>query len=121
MKIRYSEHRAYHHQYHIAWIPKYCRKILIGELKKFIEARLFGIQAYHPKVEIEKYSVQEDHVHLVITIPPKYSVSSIVGKIKDNASREVRLGFDKIKKIYCVGSFGLPDIFRQPLESVRSS
>ena len=100
MNIRYSAHGAYHHQYHTVWMPKYRRKILKGELKKFVEARLFDIQDYHPEVEIEKYSVQEDHVHLVVTIPPKYSVSSIVGKIKANTSREVRLRFDVVKKIY---------------------
>ena len=37
---------------------------------------------------------------MVVTIPPKYSVSSIVGKIKANTSREVRLRFDEVKKIY---------------------
>ena len=57
MKIRFSAHGAYHHQYHIVWIPKYRKKILKGELKKFIETRLFDIQGYHPDIEIEKYSI----------------------------------------------------------------
>ena len=99
MEIRLSAHGAYHHQYHIVWIPKYRKKILKGDLKKFIETQLFEIHDYHPEVEIEKYSVQEDHVHLVIIIPPKYPVSSIVGKIKANTSREVRLRFEWVKKI----------------------
>ena len=111
MKIRYSAYGAYHHQYHIVWIPKYRRKILKGELKKFVEARLSDIQDYHPDVEIEKYSVQEDHVHLVVTIPPKYSVSSIVGKIKANTSRKVRLRFDVVKKTYWRNEFWSPGYF----------
>ena len=111
MEIRLSAHGAYHHQYHIVWIPKYRKKILKGDLKKFIETRLFEIHDYHPEVEIERYSVQEDHVHLVIIIPPKYSVSSIVGKIKANTSREVRLRFEWVKKTYWRKEFWSPGFF----------
>ena len=110
-RYRVSAHSRYTIFYHLVIVPKYRRKILKGELKKFVEARLFDIQDYHPEVEIEKYSVQEDHVHLVVTIPPKYSVSSIVGKIKANTSREVRLRFDEIKKIYWRKEFWSPGYF----------
>lgn len=111
MEIRLSAHGAYHHQFHIVWIPKYRKKILKGELKKFIEKRLFDVQHYHPDIEIEKYSIQKDHVHLVIIIPPKYSVSGIVGKIKANTAREIRKRFDWIKKIYWRNEFWSPGFF----------
>ena len=84
MEIRFSAHGAYHHQYHIVWIPKYRRRVLKGELQEFVGGRLFEVQKYHPEVEIEKFSIQDDHVHLVSVIPRKYSVSSMVGKIKAN-------------------------------------
>ena len=100
MQIRYSAHGAYHHEYHIVWIPKYRRKILKGELKRFIKGHLFDIQTYHPDIEVERYSIREDHVHLIIIIPPRYSVSGVVGKIKTNTSREVRKSFGWVKKIY---------------------
>ena len=111
MKIRLSGHGAYHHQYHVVWIPKYRKKILKGELKQYIEKRLFDIQTYHPEVEIEKYSIQLDHVHLLIIIPPKYSVSQIVGKIKANTSRELREKFDWVKKVYRRNVFWSPGFF----------
>ena len=63
MEIRLSSHGAYHHKYHIVWIPKYRKKILEGQLKDFIEKRLFDIQEYHPDIEIEQYSIQKDHIH----------------------------------------------------------
>ena len=84
--------------YHVVWIPKYRKRILKGELKAFVEQRLFDIHQYHPDIEIEKYSIQDDHLHIVIIIPPKYSVSSIIGKIKANTSREIRQHFKWIKK-----------------------
>jgi len=71
MKIRLSGHGAYRHQYHIVWIPKYRKEILKGELKEFVEKHLFDIQDYHPDIEIENYSIQKDHIHLVIIIPPR--------------------------------------------------
>lgn len=79
---------------------KYRKKILKGELKSFIERYLFEVQDYHPDVEIEKYSIRIDHVHLIIIIPPRYSIFGIVGKIKANTSREIRKKFEWVKKIY---------------------
>ena len=93
------------------WIPKYRKKILKGELKKYVEEHLHDIQMYHPEVEIEKYSVQADHVHLVAIIPPKYTVSGIVGKIKANTSREIRKRFASVKKIYWRNEFWSPGYF----------
>jgi len=111
MEVRLSAHGAYHHQYHVVWIPKYRKKILQGKLKEFIEKRLFDVQEYHPDIKIEKYSIQKDHVHLVIIIPPRYSVSGIIGKIKANTSREIRKKFESVKKIYWRNEFWSPGFF----------
>jgi putative transposase len=111
MKIRLSAHGAYRHQYHVVWIPKYRQRILEGELKAFIEQRLFDIYQYHPDIAIEKYSIQDDHLHIVIIIPPKYSVSSIIGKIKANTSREIRQHFEWIRKLYRRNEFWSPGFF----------
>jgi putative transposase len=111
MEIRQSAHGAYHHQYHIVWIPKYRKRVLKGDLKQFVEQRLWDVEAYHPEVEIEKYSIQLDHVHLIIVIPPKYAVSAIVGKIKANTSRAIRKEFEWIKKVYWRNEFWSPGFF----------
>ena len=111
MEIRLSGHGAYHHQYHVVWIPKYRKKVLKGELKEFVEKHLFDIQGYHPDVEIKNYSIQKDHIHLVIIIPPRYSVSGVVGKIKANTSRQIRKEFDWVKDIYWRNEFWSPGFF----------
>ena len=105
MQIRLSAHGAYHHQYHLVWIPKYRKRVLKGDLKAFLVARLGEIHEYHPDVEVEQFSIQVDHVHLVAVIPPKYAVSAIVGKIKANTSREIRQRFPGIKKVYWRNEF----------------
>jgi putative transposase len=111
MKIRFSAHGAYNHQYHIVWIPKYRKRVLKGELKSFLEKRLFEVQEYHPEIEIEKFNIQVDHVHLVSVIPPKYTVSSVVGKMKANTSRRIRIEFPWIKKVYWDNEFWSPGFF----------
>ena len=85
--------------------------MLKGELQEFVGKRLFEVQKYHPEVEIEKFSIQDDHVHLVSVIPPKYSVSSVVGKIKANTSREIRKEFPWLKKVYWGREFWSPGFF----------
>ena len=111
MDVRLSAHGAYHHEFHIVWIPKYRKRVLKGELKDFVGQRLHDIQDHHPDIEIEKYSIQEDHVHLVIIIPPKYSVSAIVGRIKANTSCEVRKRFSWVKTLYWRNEFWSPGFF----------
>jgi putative transposase len=111
MEIHYSAHGAYHHQYHIVWIPKYRKKVIKGEVRQYVEQQLRDISKYHPDIVIEKYSLQKDHVHLVIIIPPQYSVSAIVGKIKANTSREVRKRFVWLKKEYWRNEFWSPGFF----------
>jgi putative transposase len=75
------------------------------------EKHLGDIQKHHPDIEIEKYSVQEDHVQLIIVIPPKYSVSEIIGKIKANTSRKIRRRFGWVKNVYWHNEFWSPGFF----------
>jgi putative transposase len=111
MQIRLSAHGAYHHQYHLVWIPKYRKRVLKGGLKDFLAKRLGEVQAYHPDVEVEQFSIRVDHVHLVVVIPPKYAVSAIVSRIKANTSREIRQRFPWVKKLYWRNEFWSPGFF----------
>jgi len=111
MDIWLSAHGAYHHRYHIVWIPKYRKRILKGDLKDFLAKRLGEITEFHPEVAVEQVSIQVDHVHVVAVIPPKYAVSAIVGKIKANTSREIRHRFPWVKKVYWRNEFWSPGFF----------
>jgi putative transposase len=105
MEIRFSAQGASPHQSHVVWIPKYRKKILKGDLKAYLEKGLFTIQQYHPDGVIEKFSIQVDQVPLIMVIPPKYAVSALIGKLKANTSREVRIRFPGLKKIYWRNEF----------------
>ena len=100
MEVRLSAHGAYQHQYHVVWIPKYRRRILRGAIKIFVPEHLPQIQHYHPDVIVQPWSVPVDHIHVVLVIPPKYAVLSIVGKMKANLSRQLRLRYPELKQTY---------------------
>ena len=111
MEVRLSAHGAYQHQYHVVWIPKYRRRILRGAIKLFVQEQLPQIQQYHPEVEVQQWSVQIDHIHMVLVIPPKYAVSSIVGKMKANLSRQLRLRYPELKRTYWGAVLWSPGFF----------
>lgn len=111
MKIKLSAHGSYKHQYHIVWIPKYRRKVLKLGVKTYVSRGIDEITHYHPEIEIIKYNIQIDHVHLIIDIPPKLNVSSTVGKIKQNSSRKIRDRFEWLDQVYKKGVFWSPGYF----------
>ena len=100
MEVRLSAHGAYQPHYPVVWIPKYRRRILRGVIKIFVEEHLPQIQHDHPDVLVQQWSVQVDHIHVVLVIPPKYAVSSIVGKMKANLGRQLRLRYPELKQTY---------------------
>ena len=111
MEIKLSAHGAWRHQYHIVWIPKYRREVLIRGVKTYVERGIEEITTYHPEVEIVQHNVQTDHVHVICEIPPKYQVAAMIGKMKQNSSRKIRERFEWLNKVYKPGVFWSPGYF----------
>jgi len=80
-RFRKLSQTIWHCQYHIVWVLKYRYRILSGEIKKDVE-ELIRAFSQQEKYEVIELNVQIDHVHLLVMIPPKISISSYVGKIK---------------------------------------
>ena len=78
-------HTKWECKYHIVFIPKYRRKALFGELRKHL-GEVFKRLAAHKECWIEEGHTQSDHVHMLISIPPKYAVSQVVGYIKGKSA-----------------------------------
>ena len=72
-------------KYHIAFIPKCRRKVLYGELRKHL-GEVFCRLAEQKECKIEEGHLLADHVHMMISIPPKYAVSQVVGYIKGKSA-----------------------------------
>lgn len=71
-------HAIWQCKYHIVWFPKYRFKILKGAVEKSVKEFIKQLCEWK-KLEILEMNVQEDHIHLVISIPPKFAVSEVVG------------------------------------------
>jgi putative transposase len=80
-KYRKLTHTVYHCNYHVVFVPKYRHRVLEGKIKDFIEQKIRQICEWY-SVEIEEMNVQIDHVHLLVSIPPKLSVSEFMGILK---------------------------------------
>jgi putative transposase len=78
-------HSRWECKYHIIWIPKYRRKRLFGELRKELGQVLREL-ARQKESEIIEGHLLPDHVHMLVSIPPKYSVAQGVGYIKGKSA-----------------------------------
>ena len=74
-------HTKWECRYHVVFIPKYRRKALYGSLRKHL-GNLFRELARHKECEIGEGHLMVDHVHMLLSIPPKYSVSQVLGYMK---------------------------------------
>ena len=78
-------HTTWECKYHIVFIPKYRRKVLYGHLRKEL-GKMFHELARQRESVIEEGHLMCDHVHMLISIPPKYSVSQVIGYIKGKSA-----------------------------------
>ena len=78
-------HTKWECKYHVVWIPKYRRKALYGELRKYLGPVLRDL-AQQREASVEEGHLNLDHVHMLVSIPPKYAVSQVVGFIKGKSA-----------------------------------
>ena len=110
-------HVLWHCQYHIIWVPKYRYRILTGAVGREV---FDCIQIYSSRLgcQVIELNVQADHVHLLIKVPPKQSISNLMGAVKGRAAIRVFKQFPYLKKRpywgnhfwakgYCVDTVGL--------------
>ena len=78
-------HVLWHCQYHLIWCPKYRFRVLTGDVGFEVEVEVYScIQLHSPKLdcEVDELNIQPDHVHLLIKVPPKVSISLLLGHLK---------------------------------------
>ena len=95
MGIRRTKHAVYDHKYHLVWIPKYRKRILDDEVKKYLK-KVFRRIAEEYEFCIDTMEVMEDHVHIFMEVPPRYSPAQAVQIMKSISARE---GFKKFSKL----------------------
>lgn len=84
-EVKHTAHSSYRCEYHIVFAPKYRRKIIYKELRADIGAILRKL-CDEMKVEIIEAEACEDHIHMLVSIPPYMSVAQFVGTLKSKSA-----------------------------------
>ena len=85
-------HSSWDCKYHIVWIPKCRRKAMFGNIRKYL-GEIFHDLARQKECQILEGHVATDHVHVYMSIPPKYSVAQVVGFIKGKSAISIARNF----------------------------
>ena len=96
-KYKKLSHVIYKCDYHIVWTPKYRFHVLFGEVKKLVEQDIKMLCEWKSS-EVIELNVQLDHVHLVVSIPPKVSVSVLMGTLKGKLAIKLFKTYPNLKK-----------------------
>ena len=94
---RTLNHSKWECKYHVVFIPKYRRKSLYVEIRPEI-GKVFRELARRKECEIEEGHVMVDHVHMMISIPPKYAVSQVIGYLKGKSAIHIARTYTGRKK-----------------------
>lgn len=117
-------HVLWHCQYHIVWTPKYRFRVLKDRVSREVYNCL-NIFSGKLGCEIVDLNIQSDHIHLIINVPPKVSISQLLGTVKGRTAIRVFKQFPYLKqkpywgnhfwaKGYCVDTIGLdPEMIRK--------
>ena len=116
-RFKKLSHTLYECKYHIVFCPKYRFRIFKDEISEYSKQQLYILCRYKESVEIMELNVRTDHIHLVVSIAPKYSVSSLMGYVKGKLSLRLFQRYEQIGKRYwgrhlwargyCVSTVGL--------------
>jgi len=121
MKSRFKKlsHTLYERKYHIVMCPKYRHRIFKDEIAEYAKQQLYSLCRQKDLVEVLELNILADHIHLVVSIPPKYSVSAIMGYLKGKLSIRLFQKYERLGKRYwgqhlwsrgyCVSTVGLDE------------
>ncbi len=97
-------HTVWECKYHVVWVPKNRRKVIYGQLRREVVTVVRKLCEYKG-VKILEGKACVDHIHLCISVPPKYAVSTMVGYLKGKSAMVVFEKYSKVKRNFKGHSF----------------
>ena len=118
-RYRRLSHSVYECKYHVVFCPKYRHRILKGDIAEYTRQQIYQLCRQKDKLEVLELNIQPDHVHLILSIPPKYAVSNIMGFLKGKLSLRLFQKYERLghrywgkhlwSRGYCVSTIGLDE------------
>jgi len=84
----------------MVWIPRYRYKVLVKGVDEYLIKKMDEMRKIYPEIEYVQRNIQPDHVHLVLSFPPKYSIARVVQIIKSNTGEAMWGKFEFLRKRY---------------------
>ena len=98
MALRRTSHAVYDASYHLVWCPKYRKKLFEDREVRERASEMMGEISEEYGFAIEKMEVARDHVHLLLSFPPRYSISDVVRILKSKSGRALFSEFPRLKR-----------------------
>lgn len=118
-RFKRLSHSLYECKYHVVFCPKYRYKILKDEIGEYTKQQIYQLSRQKEAVEVMELNVQPDHVHLVLSIAPKYAISEFMGYLKGKLALRLFQQYESLGKRYwgrhlwargyCVSTIGLDE------------
>ena len=102
--VQSIRHTVWECKYHVVWIPKYRRKVLYGQLRKHL-GEVFRELLRQRESKVEEGHLRLDHVHMLVSIPPKYAVADVVGYVKGKCAIYIARNFTVRRRTFGGESF----------------
>ena len=110
-------HTIYECKYHIVFCPKYRYRILQGETASYCRQQVDNLINRKESIELLELNIQADHIHMVLSVAPKYAISTMMGYLKGKLALRLFDRFESLGKRYwgrhlwsrgyCVSTVGL--------------
>ena len=112
-------HSLYQCKYHIVFCPKYRLRVLEGDIAEYSKQQFYQLSRQKGGVKVLEINIQRDHIHVVMSIPPKYAVSNVMGYLKGKLALRLFNQYEYLVKRYwgrhfwargyCVSTIGLDE------------
>ena len=116
-EFNHLNHATWECKYHGVFTPKYRKKVLFGKIKRNL-GQVFHDLARRKECRIEEGHLMPDHVHMLISIPPKYSVAQIIGYMKGKSSIWIAQNVERKMRNF-LGVPGARSTWSRPLVGIR--
>jgi putative transposase len=104
MALKRTSHAIYDTKYHLVWAPKYRKQILTDDRLQRLKEIFLELASIHD-IEIDTMEIAEDHVHLFVSFPPRYSIAKVVNLFKGISASVIFREFPEVKRQLWGGEF----------------
>jgi putative transposase len=118
--IKSTCNATYDIQYHFVWIPKYRKRVLVGNIKDRVEELIKECGEVN-EFEICELALQPDHVHVLLSAKPRYSPSKIMHLIKGGSSKKIREEHPELQEFLWGDSFWADGYFVSTHSTITES